>query len=135
MTESIIEHNDAAQEPIHNCQDTSDGGGHRSIHGRKIFMKRIKVQSCTSSWQQSKFLSEWELLVSVRVIIVWIFYWIISVNHHLWHFITRTTCLFKLLNIHGNNFHGIFQRSWSVRGTVPRIDRVYPGYFAKISYK
>jgi len=26
MTESIIEHNDAAQEPLHNCQDSSDGG-------------------------------------------------------------------------------------------------------------
>ena len=26
MTESIIEHNDAAQESIHNCQDSSDGG-------------------------------------------------------------------------------------------------------------
>lgn len=106
--------------------------GHRSIHGRnlEIFMKRMKVQSCTSSWQQSKFLSEWELLVSVGVIIVWIFYWIISVNHHFWHFITRTSCFLKLLNIHGNNFYGVFQRSWSDRGSVPRIDRVYPGYFA-----
>ena len=33
MTESIIEHNDAAQEPIHKCQNSSDGG-RASVHLR-----------------------------------------------------------------------------------------------------
>ena len=84
MTESIVEHYDAAQESFYIF------GAKRIAfsrppwkNSRKCFMKCTKVQSCTSSWQQSKFLLEWELLVS-DVIIGWIFYWIISVNHHLW---------------------------------------------------
>ena len=99
MTESIIEHNDAAQESFHINQDSSDGQEtmvHPRTQLRNVYELQ-KVQSCTSSWQQSKFLSEWELLVSDGVIIAWIFNWIISVNHHLWHFITRTSVLLKLV--------------------------------------
>ena len=71
MTESIVEHNDAAQESFYTFQISSGGGltigpSTNALVQREIFIKCIKVQSCTSSWQQSKFLSEWELLVSDR---------------------------------------------------------------------